>query len=357
MPALRLALLVFLAGCNAAPGLVEVPDAGVAVVVPVDAGLGFVDAGPTTVADAGVPDAGVVVRLGPPYPIVLLHGMAGFQNLQNLPLAIAYFNGVVEDLTAHGEPSVFVTLAPPYDSSEVRAKAIATQIDAILASTGRAKVNLIGHSQGGLDARLLASPNGLGYGDRIASVTTIATPHRGSRMGDAALGLLSVLPKGEVDALTDVLLEVLQKTLYDVQTDPDLRNQLVGLSEDHMRKVFNPKYLDDPRVKYSSYAGRTNLQTGLFDCDGEYPNDPTRVDVVNPLFLPTAPLLAGPLNRSNDGLVTVESAKWGTFMQCVPADHLKEVGVLNASQQHLVSRFDHRQFFRTIVDRVRSAGF
>jgi hypothetical protein len=53
----------------------------------------------------------------------------------------------------------------------------------------------------------------------------------------------------------------------------------------------------------------------------------------DPLFSPTAPLLAGPLNHSNDGLVKVESAKWGTFMQCVPADHLKEVGVLSPSQK------------------------
>jgi triacylglycerol lipase len=344
----RVALLsgLVLAACNAQPLRVEILDGS----TPGPS----LDGGATPPGTQPLVYAGI--RLGPPYPIVLLHGMAGFQKLQNVPIGIAYFNGIVEDLALHGEPSVFVTLAPPYDSSEVRAKAIAIQIDAILASTGRAKVNLIGHSQGGLDARLLASPNGLGYGDRIASITTVATPHRGTRLSDAALGLLALTPKGEVDALTEALLGVLQRSIYDVQTDADLRSQVIGLSEDHMKNVFNPKYVDDPRVQYASYAGRTNFQTGLFDCDGNFPNDPTRVDVANPLFAPIAPLLAGPLNRSNDGLVTVESARWGTFMQCVPADHLKEVGVLSASQTQLVSGFDHRAFFRSIVARVRGSG-
>ncbi|MHB8875039.1 MAG: esterase/lipase family protein, partial [Myxococcaceae bacterium] len=245
----------------------------------------------------------------------------------------------------------------PYDSSEARSAAIAAQLDAVLARTHRAKVNLIGHSQGGLDARILASPQGLGYGDRIASVTTIATPHRGTRLADATLGLVDFLPKSEVDALTDVLLEVLQKSVYEVRTDPNLRAQLLGLSEDYMKTRFNPRYLDDPRVRYASYAGRTNLQTGLFDCGAAFPNDPTHVDLVNPLFLPIAPLLAGPGNVSNDGLVTVPSAKWGTFMQCVPADHLKEIGVLSASQKDLISKFDYLEFFRAVVARLRQQGF
>lgn len=345
----RCALLaaVVLAACNQAPPLEPIPDGSTP--------MGSVDAGAVVDAGTPVPDAGA--PLGPPYPILLLHGMAGFDQLQNLPIDITYFNGVVDDLAAHGEPEVFVTLAPAFDSSEVRAKAIATQLDAILARTHAAKVNLIGHSQGGLDARILASPHGLGYGDRIASVTTIATPHQGTRLTDAALGLLDALPADEVDGLTKALLELLQRTAYEVQSDPNLRAQLVTLSEHQMSTVFNPKYVDDPRVTYGSYAGRTNLQNGLFDCAGKYPNDPTRVDIVNPMFAPIAPLLAGPLNHSNDGLVTVDSARWGTFLQCVPADHLKEVGVLSVSQQHLVSNFNHLEFFRTVVSRIRGEGF
>lgn len=291
-------------------------------------------------------------KLGAPYPIVLLHGMSGFGTLEVGPVAVTYFNGVVEDLTKSGE-SVFVTLAPPYDTSEVRAAAIAKQIDAILQRTGKAKVNVIGHSQGGLDARVLASPNGLGYGDRIASVTTIATPHRGSKVADATLGLLKFLPASVVDDVTGSVLELLQKSAFELQTDVKLRGQMEELSEQYMANVFNPKYVDDSRVVYRSYGGRTNLRTGILACDdGVLPNDPTDLDVAQgPLAVLAAFLEDGQL-KVNDGLVTVESAKWGTFQQCVAADHLKEVGQLGA----LAASFDHRALFRDIVGRLRTSG-
>ncbi len=292
-------------------------------------------------------------KLGAPYPIVLMHGMGGFGTLEVGPIDVTYFKGVVEDLTKNGE-SVYVTLAPPYATSEVRAAAVAKQIDEILARTGKAKVNLIGHSQGGLDARVLASPNGLGYGDRIASVTTIATPHRGSKVADAVLGMLKYLPAGEVDAITNAVLSLVQKTAYELQTDPALREQLVLLSEKHMKEVFNPTYVDDPNVVYKSYAGRSNLRSGLFACDGSvFPNEPLKLDAAQPALVPLAIFLEEGQLKVNDGLVTVESAKWGTFEQCVPADHLKEVGHLAP----LASSFDHVQLFRDVVARVRKAGF
>jgi triacylglycerol lipase len=295
---------------------------------------------------------------GAPYPIVLLHGMAGFDSLQNLPVNVTYFDGVVADLAKVGETQVYVTVAPPFDSSEERAKAIATQLDQILARTGAAKVNLIGHSQGGMDARVLASPAGLGYGDRIASVTTIATPHHGSVLTDAVLGLASGLPKGTIDALTSGLLGLLQKTAYDVSSDPHLEAQLTELTQAHMDGVFNPKYTDDVRVHYASYAGRTNLETGESDCAGAlFPNDPSVVDVAAPEFVATAASLEGTAHTANDGLVTVKSAQWGAFMQCVPADHLKEVGVISPTQANIVSKFDHLVFFRDVVHRLRLGNF
>ena len=84
-------------------------------------------------------------------------------------------------------------------------------IDAILAASSEVnktpitKVNLIGHSMGGLDARVLISPNtagstssadprdqifGMDYGDKIATLTTVATPHWGSPLADIALGIV-----------------------------------------------------------------------------------------------------------------------------------------------------------------------
>jgi triacylglycerol lipase len=293
---------------------------------------------------------------GAPYPVVLMHGMAGFGELKVGPVEVTYFKDVIADLTKRGE-SAFITIVPPYDTSEVRAAAAATQIDAILKQTGKKKVNLIGHSQGGLDARVLASPNGLGWGDKIASITTVSTPHHGTAVADALLAAVDALPAGGAiaDDVVNDALELLEITAYELQTDPDIRAQGTELTTAYMEKTFNPKYVDDPRVVYTSYAGRTNLETGLLDCgDAVYKNDPFSLDLVQPAFAATAVFLTDGLHlRDNDGLVTVASARWGTFQQCLPADHLQEVGQFAP----FASTFDQVAFFRTVVERVRSAGF
>lgn len=292
-------------------------------------------------------------KLGAPYPVVFMHGMAGFGQLGLGPIGITYFDGVIEDLTKTGE-SVFVTVVPPFDTSAARAQALSKQIDDILKRTGKAKVNLVGHSQGGMDARVITSPQGLGYGDRVASVTTVATPHRGSKVADVVLGLLQYLPADVIDSVTGDFLKLVEKTAYELQSDAHLRQQVVELSEKYMTTVFNPKYKDASGVLYMSYGGRTNLRTGIGVCDdGKYDNDPLDVDTTQLMLAPLAIFLEEGKLKVNDGLVTVESSKWGVFQQCVPADHLKEVGQLGPAAQS----FDHLKLFRDIVARIRKAGY
>lgn len=294
---------------------------------------------------------------GAPYPIVLLHGMGGFDKLKS---NADYFNGVVEDLGTIGEDQVFTTAAPPFDDSEVRAAAIAPQIEAVLAKTGKAKVNIIAHSQGGLDARVLASPAGLKMGKVTASITTISTPHHGSTVGDLVLklmnGIIIPLDATVVDSVTSALLDMLQTSFYQVQTDSHLRAQLTQLSQAYMESTFNPKFVDDPGVVYASYGGRTNWETGVDDCSSAvHPDDPTRIDVPQLFLLPTALFLQGTKNVTNDGLVTVKSSRWGTFLQCIPADHFKAIGQLEQSGTNPLSGFDHLEFYRTVVARIRAA--
>jgi len=283
--------------------------------------------------------------------------MGGFNQLENLPVTVSYFNGVQADLEAQGEKQVFVTIAPPFDTSEDRATALKPQILAILAKTGAAKVNLIAHSQGGLDARVLASPGGLGMGDVIASITTIATPHRGTPAADLALGLVSGVPDATVSLVTDAFLQLLEDGVYSAEQSPKLYAQANEMTTVYMASTFNPKYVDAPGVVYASYAGRTDLESGTGICDGgEYPNAPSSLDIPQAALGATADYIQAD-GFDNDGLVPVESAKWGTFMQCVPADHLKEVGMLFQNGADPVSGFDHLSFFRLVVARLRAEGF
>src|SRR5687768_14069145 len=112
-----------------------------------------------------------------PYPMVLAHGLSGFRTLAG----IDYFYHVPEHLRAHGH-KVFVTHVPPWGTVEMRAAVLGQQVDAVLRRTGAPKVHVVAHSMGGLDSRYVISA--LGYGDRVATLTTIGTPHRGSVLAD-----------------------------------------------------------------------------------------------------------------------------------------------------------------------------
>ena len=50
-------------------------------------------------------------------------------------------------------------------------------------------------------------------------------------------------------------------------------------------------------------------------------------------------------------MVTVESAKWGTFMGCIPADHLDEVGQPRDGT-HRFTGFSHIAFYRGIASNL-----
>jgi triacylglycerol lipase len=367
LPLLASALIVALASACGSAGSVQdtardAGDSGVKLTseLPTDAGVHDAaahDAPKTPYMPAGPVAPPPNAKAHGPYPIVLMHGMGGFNQLANLPLTVSYFNGVQADLKAHGESEVFLTIAPPFNTSEVRAQSIAPQLDAILKMTGAAKLNLIGHSQGGMDARILVSPAGMGYGNRVASVTTIATPHRGTKVADLVLGLTTGPLSGAESSAANAFLSILQQGVYTLQSDPDLLAQVTELSTAYATDTFNTKYTDDPSVTYASYAGRSNLETGNGDCDdGVYANQPGALDIPQPELQPTASYLSLE-GETSDGLVPVTSAKWGTFMECVPADHLKECGMLLQNGPDPVSGFDHLVFFRAVVARLRAEGF
>jgi triacylglycerol esterase/lipase EstA (alpha/beta hydrolase family) len=264
---------------------------------------------------------GIEIDARAPLPIVLLPGAAGFDELGPLE----YYYGVSGDLTEAGH-QVFATDVSPLQTIEVRAEQLAEQIDAFLAETGAERVHLIAHSQGGLDARFLISS--LGYGDRVATLTTIATPHLGSRVADVALGIIP----GPVEELLGFLIDFIVGAVDG--SEQDVVAQLYQLTEEHAVE-FNAANPDDPRVAYYSVAGITQLDPLA---------DPFENDVCDPLFLASFALLDphGP----SDGLVPVESATYGNFLGTVPADHLDEVGQLFGTT---ALGFDHRDFYLALA--------
>ena len=110
------------------------------------------------------------------YPIVLAHGMAGFDALFGV---YEYWYGIPSALRDKGA-TVFVTEVSQFNSTEVRGEQLIDQIETITAITGKPRVNLIGHSHGGLDVRYAAAARP----DLVASVTSVGTPHKGADLAD-----------------------------------------------------------------------------------------------------------------------------------------------------------------------------
>jgi len=106
------------------------------------------------------------------YPIVLAHGMAGFDSLFGV---YEYFYGIPSALRDQGA-SVYTTHVSQFNSTQQRGEQLLAQVKTIVATTGKGKVNLIGHSHGGLDVRYVAAVRP----DLVASVTSVATPHKGA---------------------------------------------------------------------------------------------------------------------------------------------------------------------------------
>lgn len=279
------------------------------------------------------------------YPIILVHG---FMGSKTSPLWS--FNGVKAALQADGH-QVFEADLPPFDAPAGRARVLAQQIDAALAATGAAKINVIAHSQGGLDSRYLISS--LGYQSRVASLSTISTPHRGTAIADKALGLL---PTG-VDAAVN---GALKKLAIDV-ADVNVRAALAAIAEKNVAP-FNAANPDAAGVYYQSWAG-VSSPTGVASavdlsvCEGKLIIHPGTMDKLGVLMPSLVWKVSGHNGRdTNDGMITVASAKHGTFRGCIPADHMDEVGQVQDTY-NTATGFSHLRFYRNVAFELASKGF
>ena len=125
----------------------------------------------------------------------------------------------------------------------------------------------------------------------------------------------------------------------DQQGDPDIAAAMQTCSTQAMQR-FNEVMLDDPDVQYFSYAGFSGrLADGRPECLGGELPIPRRGDTIAPEFATTSFTLAASYAQMMGW--SVESAKWGRFRGCLPADHLDQIGQLGG----LVDTFNYREFY------------
>lgn len=294
-------------------------------------------------------------KKGPPYPVVLAHGFFGFENFAGLDF-VTYFYGVKDALAAEGEV-VYTPAVDPFNDSTFRGEQLYEAIQGILAKTGYAKVNIIGHSQGGLDARVVAHD----HPDLVASVTTIATPHHGTPIADVALKLVS---DPNAQAILDWIVKQFGMALYDMNNQETSLWKPLKLFSQPGIAAFNAQYPDAPGIPYFSMAGRSNLALNAGVCAPDVDLKLTTdwigtLDPLDAFFTVTEPIMSGDYvnQHLNDGLVRVEDAKWDTFLGCVPADHLDEVGQLLGDNPGAGNDWDYQAMYRDLIKYLRSKGY
>ncbi len=212
------------------------------------------------------------------YPILLVHGVGWRDRVR--------FNAwgrVPQYLKRHGA-NLFYGEQEAWGSIEQNGEQIAARIREVTEQTGAPKINIIAHSRGGIDARHAITT--LGMGSRVASLTTMNTPHHGVRFVDTATKLKQPLYQRLAAAVNFVF------GLAGDETPDFLTSTMAFRTE--LSQEFNRKTPDDPSVHYQSY-------TSVMSCAAS-----DRVLSVPYRVIKT-------FGEENDGLVSVDSAKWGEF--------------------------------------------
>ncbi|KAF5385141.1 hypothetical protein D9615_001364 [Tricholomella constricta] len=234
----------------------------------------------------------------PKNPVVFCHGLLGFDSVtigpSIAPMQFTHWRGIKEVLEANGT-EVLITRVPATSSPVDRAKVLEQKISEVY--PGRS-VHLIGHSMGGLDCRYLTT-HLTQRKFNVLSVTTIATPHRGSSFADHFLSAIGAARMPSILSLLDLL-----------PNGGGDGKAFESLTLESMRK-FNEDTLDVHGVRYFSWGAV--YEPGLIDT-WKWPHSVIMEK-------------EGP----NDGLVSVESSKWGTYLGTLShVNHLDLIGWINA---------------------------
>ncbi|CCL99459.1 uncharacterized protein FIBRA_01477 [Fibroporia radiculosa] len=285
----------------------------------------------------------------PRYPIALCHGLYGFDVRGPAAFPILqqhYWSNVLNILRQKVGAEVLVTSVPSTGSIASRAEIL----DRFLQNKAPGRgINFIAHSMGGLDCRhLISHIRPTDY--TPLSLTTIATPHRGSPFMDWCrenIGLGRLQHKGHAATSASGLAEIdasagsslcrnSQKQVSDERpSEPRFTLSLASLpssfttlllsvldspayanlTSTYLNNEFNPATPDHPSVKYFSVAGRISgvgvwhplwLPKMVLDGFEERERERLRQDA--------DPLWTRKDEWGNDCLVTIQSARWGEFL-------------------------------------------
>ena len=230
------------------------------------------------------------------HPVVLAHGAFGFDEIAVAGRRHRYFRNIADGLGQLGA-NFHHPRVPASGSVAARAQKLVELVQDLPGD----RVNVIAHSMGGLDARYAIAH--LGLKGRVASLVTIGTPHRGTKVAalPVSRGIARLL---RIDALGDLTPSALER--------------------------FNREAPDSDGVAYCSVVASSDRAH------------------THPLLWPTHAYLSAN-GGANDGLVPAASQRWGTVLREVEADHWAQVGW----SRH----FDAIALYEQILRELAALGF
>jgi triacylglycerol lipase len=262
------------------------------------------------------------------YPIILAHGICRFDHLLNVTFGVDnrdddslhYFRKIRSTLTREGF-AVFHSNVGWSAGVEARARQLKEELRRLTDDFRRhSKVHIIAHSMGGLDARHMIVDEELH--ERVASLTTIGTPHHGSSFADWGMRRLGVL------------IPMLKLLGIDATGFEDLTTERCNAFNERAAK-----FEDECGVRFRTVAAAQE-----------------RNAVFWPLHFSHGVIeeAEGP----NDGLVSRESAKWREefVLEEIEADHVNEIGWCHLNDpEYFTDREGFERGIRDLYSRIATS--
>lgn len=249
---------------------------------------------------------------------------SGFLVPQHI-FGINYFEGLEDRLRGRHE-TLFADV-PALDTSERRASVLADKI--IDRKFPDGAIHIIAHSMGGLDSRTLIAHNlhGLSAPGRIASLTTLSTPHRGSPVADLLVG---PKPQGLRRLVYEAVSHALGQLHVPVGAFGDLTTEGAARIPDAATT--------HPHIRYRS----------CFASGRPEPLRPTSL-----VLAPTHHYIHSVTGQVNDGVVALDSARYGEFQEPFWAcDHVDMVGHNLDFGEFSNFRFDHFAAIEALISQL-----
>ncbi len=276
------------------------------------------------------------------YPIVLVHGVSGFDSI----LGIDYFYGVRNALKERGA-KVYSPNLTAWEDAYVRGEQLVGYLENLRAATGQQKFNLMGHSLGGPTIRYAAGVRP----DLVASVTTINAVNFGSDFADVARGIVPV--GGGAEALVEGALNLLGDVIDFLSGNPSYAQDALD-SVTFMTSAgaaeFNSYF---PHGKPGSRCGEgaakvNGVRYYSWGGDASWTN---ALDIADAFLLFTGAVI----NGANDGLVERCDQHWGDSLGSgYNMNHMDAVNHIFGI--HHLFETDPLTLYKNQAKRLKSAG-